>query len=265
MSTLSGQTIQSTYQGLLKLSNSTTGITSSLQSIEDGLGGNTGIRIATDQIESPNIQSFIPLMGRYYGPGYNSTNTIAWPTGSQGEIYAIPFIDKGDYEYSAMTVNMLTATTVSDTIDAAFYTSQIINPNGLYPHAVVLSGFSITTTGSTGTKTITFPSNLSFSGYGGGVYWLVFKFTSANNPNVRYGTTGVVLTAAQTVPIYGLFQSSPTTDRSFKLNSNSAAGVQYFSGQTTFDNPFANNLDTLQSSSLSFPLSIGFLLHTVGA
>lgn len=42
MGTLTGQQINNTYDGLLKLSDSTTGITSTFQAIEDGLGNNTG-------------------------------------------------------------------------------------------------------------------------------------------------------------------------------------------------------------------------------
>ena len=48
MPTLSGQTIQSTYQGLIKLADSTSGITSTPQQIQDGLGNDTGTRIATN-------------------------------------------------------------------------------------------------------------------------------------------------------------------------------------------------------------------------
>lgn len=44
MSNLTGQQIQNTYEGLLNLEDSTTGITSNLQAIQDGLGNNTGDR-----------------------------------------------------------------------------------------------------------------------------------------------------------------------------------------------------------------------------
>jgi hypothetical protein len=58
MSNLTGQQINQTYPGLLNLETSTTGITENLQAIQDGLGNNTGLRIATNQLEVPNIQSF---------------------------------------------------------------------------------------------------------------------------------------------------------------------------------------------------------------
>jgi hypothetical protein len=48
MGTLSGQTIQNTYDGLLKLEDSTNPITSSPQFIQDGLGNNTNMKIGTN-------------------------------------------------------------------------------------------------------------------------------------------------------------------------------------------------------------------------
>lgn len=266
MSSLSGQTIQSSYQGLLKLADSSTGITTSLQAIQDGLGNNTGLKIATDQLEAPNVLSMVPLPGSYYGSGIGGDGTTPFPAGSQGKIYAYPFYDQGKFEYSAMTVWVSTATTVSDTIEAAFYTPQMINPNGIFPSEVVLSGISITTTGGTGTKLITFPTNLSFSGYGGGLFFFVWKFTSANNPNVRYRVYQA-LNQAQYVPMYGYVQAITTLQwgNFWKPNSTGVGQHMYFSGQTTFDNPFPTNLDTLQSTAQNHGgHSMGFVLHTVG-
>ncbi len=79
MPTLSGQTIQSTYQGLLKLANSTSGITSTPQQIQDGLGNDTGTRIATNFLSAPNVfpmtssANFIP---DYMGPGFLSAAVV---------------------------------------------------------------------------------------------------------------------------------------------------------------------------------------------
>ena len=55
MSTLTGQQINLTYPGLLNLETSTTGITSNPQQIQDGLGNNTGIKIATNYLTAPNV------------------------------------------------------------------------------------------------------------------------------------------------------------------------------------------------------------------
>ena len=50
MGTLSGQSISDTYDGLLKLEDSTTGITSTYQQIQDGLGNDTNTKISTQGI-----------------------------------------------------------------------------------------------------------------------------------------------------------------------------------------------------------------------
>ena len=55
MGTLSGQSISDTYDGLLKLADSTTGITSTYQQIQDGLGNDTNTKISTNN-NSINIQ-----------------------------------------------------------------------------------------------------------------------------------------------------------------------------------------------------------------
>lgn len=266
--TLTGQAIKDTYQGLLKLADSTTGITQNLQAIQDGLGNNTGMRIATNQLEAPNQTGIIPLSGRYYGSGLGSDSGQAWQTGIQGEILAYPFYDQGMNSYTAMTVHLNTATTVSDTLDAAFYTTQMINPNGLFPSSVILSGITIPTTGSTGQRTITFDSDLSFSGYGGGLFFLVFKFGGASNPNVRYKSTAGIPSGFNLVGVYGFANDLATTTpytNYIRLNSTGAGRYQYFSGQTSFQNPFPTNLDTLQDTRAGMTGNApGFLLHTKG-
>lgn len=268
MSNLTGQQINQTYPGLLNLADSTTGITQNLQAVQDGLGNNTGLRIATNQLEAPNQTGLIPLTGRYYGSGLGSDSGSPWQAGIQGEILAYPFYDQGMNSYTAMTVHLNSATTVSDTIEAAFYSTQIINPNGLFPSSVILSGITIPTTGSTGLTTITFGSDLSFSGYGGGIFFLVFKFGGASNPNVRYKSHTGVPSGFNTIGVYGYALDFSTTvpyTSYIRLNSTAAGRYQYFSGQTTFDNPFPTNLDTLQDSRTSMTGNApGFLLHTKG-
>ena len=91
MSNLTGQQINLTYPGLLNLANSTTGITSSLQAIQDGLGNNTGLQISTTQLESLNIPSFVPLKARYYGNGFVNTSATNYTAGIQNTILATPF------------------------------------------------------------------------------------------------------------------------------------------------------------------------------
>lgn len=271
MSSLSGQSIQSTYQGLLKLSNSTTGITTSLQAIEDGLGNNTGLRITTDQLDGPNLVTAIRLKGRFYGNGFSSTSAAQMAAGTQNIILAQPFYDSGLYSYSAISYNLTNVTTSSDTVEAAIYTSQLINPNGLYPSSPIISGITIETTGSTGVRTTT-TTTFSMSGYGAGIYWLVFKYTNSGvQPTARYGTnqgpqfltTSNILTNA----IYGVTTTFTANQYiGFYKQNNTAAGYQAFSGKTTFDNPFPTNMNTLQSTSPGLAGSgLGFVLHTVDA
>ena len=50
MSALTGNNVKDTYQGLLKLANSTTGITSVAQSIQDGLGNNTPLQMSNTEV-----------------------------------------------------------------------------------------------------------------------------------------------------------------------------------------------------------------------
>lgn len=265
MSALTGNQIKDTYQGLLKLADSSTGITNSLQAVQDGLGNDTGLRIATNQLETENMISYISLKGKYYGPGFTTTAPQQLAAGTQNIILAMPFYDNGNYDYSAMTINVITATTSSDTCEAAIYTSQLINPNGLYPHAPIVSGLTINTT-PVGTQTITFPSNISMSGYGAGIYWIVFKITNSGvQPTVRYGANITGQLANFGASIYGTclgFLANQYSLTPFRLNGNFIS----LSGQTTFDNPFASNLNSLQSTTANLNGNpLGFILHTTNA
>lgn len=265
--TLTGQAIKDTYDGLLKLADSTTGITQNLQQIQDGLGNDTGIRITTNQLEVPNIMSFIRLKGQYYGNGITSGTGTQMAAGTQNTIIAIPFYDSGLYSYSAMSYNLGTLTTSTDTVEAAFYTSQLINPFGLYPHAPVISAITITTTGSTGIKTTTFASNLSFSGYGGGIYWLVYKVSNANvQPTVRYGnpqTNRLALTNESVNAIYGMVSGFTANNLTTSRYNGSGSQWYVFSGASTFDNPYSTNITTLQSTTANVTgSSLGFTLNT---
>lgn len=267
MSTLTGQQIKNTYQGLLKLADSTTGITSSFQSIQDGLGNDTGLRIATNQLEGPGIPSFVPLKAQYYGSGFLNLAGAQYSSGMQNTIIATPFYDGGEYSYSAISFNTQTITSTSDTVEMAIYTTQMINPAGLYPYAPIISGITADTT-STGLKTFTFPSHISMSGYGGGVYWVVYKISNSGvQPTWRPGAglgAGVLNSFATT--IYGITQqaASLTFNTSPIRYNNGGSSFQHFSGLSTFDNPFANNIDTLQNSSTTLNGNpLGFILHTV--
>lgn len=269
MSTLTGAQIKDTYQGLLKLANSTTGITQSLQNVEDGLGNPTGLRISTNQLESENIVSFIPLKAQYYGPGFTNTAPQAYSAGIQNTIFDGLFIDSGNYAYSAITLNVVTATTSSDTFEMALYSAQMVNPLGIFPHAVIVSGITADTT-TTGLKTFVFPSEVSFSGYGSGVYFAVFKISNGGvTPTVRFGGSAFGAAAvANASVILGTTQGIATNTFSGSLIRGNNAGntLQSFSGTTNFANPFPTTIPSTQSSSTVITGNVpGFILHTKDA
>lgn len=269
MSSLFNTQIKDTYQGLLKLEDSTTGITSSLQAVQDGLGNDTGLRIATGQLESDNIPSFVPLKARYYGNGFGNVAGAQYSAGIQNTILAVPFYDNGNYSYSAISINCTTQTSTSDTLEMALYTSQMINPTGLYPHSPVVSGITADTT-STGVKTFVFPSAVSFSGYGAGIYWMVYEISNGGvQPTFRPGSGNVAAFLNQIAfEIYGITQTFTTNTYAVNISrfNNSANNFLSFSGLTTFDNPYSTTISTAQSTSTTITGNpLGFLLHTVDA
>jgi hypothetical protein len=111
MSNLTGQQINQTYDGLLNLQDSTTGITSTYQQIQDGLGNNTGLSIKQNQLQGGGLFS-----STYFVPQYMGTTSLTFAAGSQfaagtqNIIQASPFYDSGIFSYSAMSYYVGTAT-----------------------------------------------------------------------------------------------------------------------------------------------------------
>jgi hypothetical protein len=165
MSTLTGQQISSTYQGLLKLSNSTTGITNSLEAIEDGLGNNTGARIATNLFAAPNILGSYTakLKPDYCGVGISGAGVYNPGAGAQSNMIYNVFYDTGIHDYSAVTVNVTTITSTSDVVNLYFYDLQFVDTYGFYPNNLIMSGITLPVS-ATGLQSVTLPSTLSFSG-----------------------------------------------------------------------------------------------------
>ena len=261
MGTLSGQTIQSTYQGLLKFADSTTGITSSFQSIEDGLGNNTGIRIKPNEFDVENLMYFRPMKGKYYGSGYGSSASA--PPANQNIIVATPFIDMGIYSYSAMSITINFATTTSDTLEMAFYKPQMTS-QGLMPGEVIISGITASTT-STGQKVYVFPNSINFSG-SAGLNFLVSKISNSGvNPTVRIPAP--LNTFTQPLGLVnldlGFVNNFDGLSAQYPFRSIINVPVLSYSGITTFQTSYnGSDLVNNQSSSLASS-QIGFALHTI--
>ena len=196
MSTLTGQQINLTYPGLLNLETSTTGITSSFQQIQDGLGNNTNTRISTSGIVSPNIVNMNNLKPDYGGIGFTSGVGQANIALTQNKtLYGI-FYDTGVNSYSAITYQCGTITSTSDVVSAAIYSLQLVPGIGIAPKDLIMSGITMISN-STGIKTTSLPSTLSFSGTGGGFYIVAYYVSNGGStPTVRY-TNGSLTTNNQ--------------------------------------------------------------------
>jgi len=264
MATLSGQTIQSTYQGLLKLADSSTGITSNLQSVQDGLGNETPIRVSTNRLNINNFYSYQNLKPRYTGNGYSAVNGAQQASGVQNILFTYPFYDTGIYSYSAMTYRVGTITSTSDVVEIAFYTPQI-GEFGLFPHQRVGSVQTLSGLTSAAEHTIPFSGgNISFSGTGSGLYFAMLKYSNAGvQPTVRFNTQVTTITSA------GLFESS-TFGYAPVIGSNGYNGLcrftgnrLVFSGASTFDSSFLySTISSAQSLSAAIAGGLtGFLLH----
>jgi hypothetical protein len=262
MSTLSGQSISNTYDGLLKLSDSTTGITSTFQAIEDGLGNNTGARIKTDNLTAPNLYNVYRLKADYYGPGWGLGVGVASVAGQQNCLSSILFYDSGVYSYSAISVYTGTITSTSDVVTASLYSAQWVTGIGLAPYELLVSGLTFDVT-STGQKTQVFSTPLSMSGYGGGIFYLVLKIANAGvTPTFRFTsspTTATNQTLSILIPQYGLAKNvagnigGPT---SVGINQNFI-----FPSMSNFVTTFSEADVNGRSSTLSTS-AWGFALHT---
>ena len=263
MSNLTGQQIKDTYDGLLNLQNSTTGITQSFQQIQDGLGNDTGLRIKQNQLQGGGLFSSSYLVPQFFGNTLQLAAGNQFAAGTQNIIMATPFYDSGVFSYSAMSYYVGTATSTSDTCEAAIYSAQYVNGGGLHPKDVIISGLTIATTGSTTLRTITFPSNISMSGTGAGPYFVVFKISNGGvQPTFRPGAGGVYIGLPQV--FYGNVINLTGTAYGTPIRTN---GTNYvYSGTSTFQNPYPTSIATTQSSTASIAgNSFGILLHVVGA
>jgi len=263
MSVLTGQQIKDTYPGLLNLATATTGITTTPQQIQDGLGNNTGTKIATNWLTNPMVLGLQEFKGDYYGLGF-STTAVAPVASSQNVILAFPFYDSGSYDYSAITYNVLTATSTSDVVTVAFYTTQNVDGVGLAPSVLIQSGITLTSN-STGVKTTSLPSTLSFSAYGPGIYFYVMKISNASvTPTVRYGAAvnNSIYSQISTLKNgYTLTTAGTSAQNSYKSLAGQASIV--YSGLTNFQTSYSTTDVRTFSSTVTFNQPYGFVVNTI--
>jgi hypothetical protein len=266
MSTLSGQSIQNTYDGLLKLSNSTTGITETTQAIEDGLGNNTGGLIKQGQIWGGGMLNLNTnnIRNEYYGNGMNAAGTVPANIQNAGFISQI-FYDAGVADYSAFTMNIITATTGNDILQWAFYSPQVVTGRGLAPKDLVVSG--IVDPSTTGIKTSA--TTFSFSGVGGGPIFFLYRIkNSGSNPTFR--PAGSSATANQNVfnSLFLGFTASLTNVNVYNQPQEANVGITnatYYSSLTGgFPSTFtAAEIEGATVANLATVPTYGFLLHTI--
>jgi len=236
MSTLTGQQIKDTYEGLLKLDDSTTGITSTYQQIQDGLGNNTNTRISSVGIQSPTLvgMNINTLAPDALGTGA-SAGALTPGAGSQSNLLFSYFYDTGVYSYSSITVNVTTITSTSDVVELLFYDLQQVNQYGLFPRNQILSGITLPAS-ATGYQTITLPSTLSFSGTGAGYYAYVLKYTNGGStPSVRYGTSLYAINNQSYLTSFGVVRNNAGTAYLIGNRAQSFTGgnLYWFSNQST--------------------------------
>lgn len=267
MSALTGSQINQSYQGLIKLADSTTGITSTFQSIQDGLGNNTGLKISTKGLSGANYFGYNkPAVAQYYGTGISSAAMTAPPAGWENDVNIAPFYDNGIYSYSAVTM-LVTTNTGSESLEFAFYDAQYIDGYGYIPGTKISS----TMTGdcsTTGFKTITPTSPFSFSGSGPGIYFFAFRLVAAGTPAQRWGApTNAPATYIQNIsPLLGyqFNTTSASAPASWKGISSTANQTAFnFNGLTSFPTTWSTaNWDTIANGLTTSPFP-GYLLHTV--
>ena len=264
MATLSGQSIQNTYDGLLKLADSTTGITSTYQQIQDGLGNDTNSRISTSGIISPNVvgMSLNTMKADYYGPGFAAAGG-ANVAGIQLKTIYYPFYDTGNFSYSAITYNLAAITSTSDVITMAIYSAQLVPNIGIAPKDLIMSGITLTTTAPIGVKTTSLPSTLSFSGDGGGYYIAAFYVSNANvTPTARYTSANFVTNNQSYATSFGLFLTVAGTatqigQKYMALGVQNLLNVGFQSTYTSAD------ITTNYNTSIITQTTWGFALNTI--
>jgi len=266
MANLSGQTIQSTYPGLLNLNTATTGVTTTPQAITDGLGNNTGSLIGQGQLFGGGILTLnsYNIRNEFYGNGMSAAATVPINIQNAGFVSQL-FFDAGVADYSAFTMNILTATTTGDILQWAFYTPQVVTGRGMAPKDLILSGIVDPSTIGIKTSATTF----SFSGVGGGPIFFLYRIkNSGSNPTFR--PAGSPASANQFV-FNGLFLGFTATlsnanvyNQPQEANAGITNATYYSSLTGGFPSTFtAAQIQGATIDNLGTVPTYGFILHTI--
>jgi hypothetical protein len=264
MSSLSNQQINQSYQGLIKLENSTSGITQNLQSVQDGLGNDTGVRMGLNFFESPSQLTFQPLPRSHGGIGVTDFGVGGTNT-NVNKLHGHFFFAQAGETYTGLTIGIGTVAAGDDSLEFAIYTIGKGSPtSGIAPKDLLMSGMTLSTAqlSTTGFKTMTFPTPLTFP-YSG-VYFLGCLIQSSGTPAVRTrGVNANVLTANSTTMsnMYG-FVLGQQGDYINPQGGSATSTTFILYGGT--DGPFLPSYDpevVYQSQSSFNVLSLGFILN----
>jgi hypothetical protein len=268
MADLSSLPINTSYPGVLNLETATTGITQSIQALQDGLGNDTGVQIAENRFEGANLFNvYRPAVAKYYGCGITGSAGTP-PASSQNVIISQLFYDNGLYSYSAFTISC-SVLGAGESIDIAFYNAQYDDTYGYIPYQKLSTEVNISLT-STGLKTGTFASPLSFSGTGPGFYFMLAKITAASTP-VSRTFSSASFQGLYVLPILlsmnnGWSQNTTGTAfvAPFRSTATNAAQVptQIYS-TTTFPTTWTTTEAATLTTTSNASFLPGFVLHTI--
>jgi len=268
MADLSSQQINQSYPGLLTLANSTTGITNTTQSVQDGLGNDTGLQISENYLGGSSLfPAYRETLAKYYGSSHSGNFGSPFEATSVDLLNSVAFYDKGDVVYSAITINVMTESTTGDEMTFGIYDYQQLNPYGIQPKNIIVSGLTLTATdlSTTGAKTIIFPTPTSLGK--GGAKFLCYVITNSGSTSPSMNISEPFYIQEQVSSLGTMYGWA--ADYGFGLTyQNPFAGQYYtptlcqvYTGQT--GNLLATYGTDIGSKGSSFTsTSIGFLLHT---
>lgn len=274
MATLSGNTIQSTYQGLLKLADSTTGITNTIQTVQDGLGNDVGGVEVNDETFKTTSNYYQPFFKMTYGGGSGISNGNFTP--GTNVITSITrrftgyYYDLGVNSYSAMTFVVNTLGAGTEVYNFAVYDAKLHPTFGLVPNNRLTDVYNIPSTSPLGLLTIPFNSPLKFDG---GVYFVMFQTWGAGNTTGTFRLRGAGNTLGPSYNygnMLGFTQDTTATGgavRFFSPFGNNSGVSPNFPIYDGLDFPLVctdGDLTTTRITGVTYQgTSLGFLLHTI--